>query len=93
MPEEKDKPAQDTRFIELANDFAITPLKTDATTVINSKISMKVVVSTTNSGIPVVSDFHYGGISIHKDAEFVKVFSGPLMDSFHSVDIYIKTGQ
>ncbi|MEI8011615.1 MAG: hypothetical protein WCI27_03910 [Candidatus Omnitrophota bacterium] len=86
-----DKP-QETRFIDLKNSFSLTLSKSDSNTSVNSKISMTVDVAKENSGIPVVTRFDYAGVSLHKDGEFIKVFAGPLMDSSHSVDIYVKTG-
>ena len=80
QPSEKDKSVQETSFISLGNEFAITPYDAGADTVINFKISMAVDLGANNS-VPVISSFDYAGFSVHTNSEFLKVFSGPLMDS------------
>lgn len=87
---ENDKIVHETKFIELKNDFVITASKTETNTTINSKISMSIDITAPNNNIPIVSHFNYAGVSLHQKAETIKVFSGPLMDLSHSVDIYVK---
>lgn len=93
VPTENEKVAQELRFIALTSDFAITPLKNEMNLLINSKISMSFDLAAADKNIPVVSHFEYAGVSFHKGAIFLKVFSGPLMDLAHSIEIYIKAGK
>ncbi len=90
VPAENEKATQGKQFIELKNDFSITPVKLATNILVNSKITMSVNLSSSTRDVPVIGNFKFSGLSLHQDGEFLKVFSGPLMDLSHSVDIYIK---
>lgn len=88
---EKNKPVDEVRWIDLKNELEVTPLKDDGKIIVNSKILMSVDLASADSTLPVIGHFDYAGVSIHNDAEFLKVFSGSLKGLSHTVDIYIKT--